>query len=217
LISPFPSVGKIYAEVISSHGFEVASEAIDASFRRAWKAAHQIPRLGIDEESERNWWRALVKNTFEGLCAIDDFEPVFDDLWRTFAKTRRWKLHDQALETLRELKRHGYRLGIVSNWDSRLPGLLDGFGIAPLIEQIVISSQVGFEKPDPRIFQEIQSRFGLEPGAMLHVGDSEFHDVEPARKLGWHACLIEHAQKKSGSISCLDEIPAWISSASVGR
>ncbi len=191
LLSPFPSVGEIYAEVLMQCGVRADAVALNAGFRKAWDGAHRTPRVGLTEESERHWWRGVVRTTLTGVCEVGKFELVFQRLWDTFAETGRWKLRDGTMKMLHDLKTRGIRLGILSNWDSRLPKLLQGFGIAPLMEHMVVSSQVGFEKPDPRIFELCLQRFGLQPGQMLHVGDSVFHDLEPAARLGWQVWKVE--------------------------
>jgi len=209
LLSPHPSVGEIYAEVLLEHRIVARPEILNEGFRKAWKASHRVPRIGLSEESERKWWREVVYQTVAESCEGDRFEEVFDHLWVTFAETRRWRLHEGAMEMLRELKTRGYRLGVISNWDNRLLGLLDGLAISPWMESVVISSQVGFEKPDPRIFQAALSQFRLEPRQMLHVGDSDYHDIEPARRIGWKTLKIENgpaSRNREDCISTLHEI-----------
>ena len=50
------------------------------------------------------------------------------------------------------LRGRGYRVAVVSNADGRVRGLLEAAGLAPLLEFVVDSAEVGVEKPDPRIF-----------------------------------------------------------------
>jgi len=130
-----------------------------------------------------------------------DFESLFNDLWHTFAEPRRWRLDAGARETLVELKKRGYRLAILSNWDLRLRSLLEGLRLAPYFEHLIISSEAGFEKPDPRIFELAQHRFGLSPHEILHVGDSEHHDAEGARKVGWRWVIVQHHERIQPSTS----------------
>ena len=55
---------------------------------------------------------------------------------------------------------HGYRLGVISNWDSNLPEMCRAWGIAPFFDFILASWGVGYAKPNPRIFQEAVHRAG---------------------------------------------------------
>ncbi len=213
LLYPSPSVGAIYSEVMRDHGLRLDANTLNAAFRRAWKLAHQTPRVGVSEESERDWWRGLVRETLNGLGEVEDFEKLFDALWHTFAEPRRWALHDGAMETLKGLRERGYRLAVLSNWDQRLRSLLDGMQLSPLVDEVVISSEVGVEKPDPKIFRITEKRLGFAPGEILHVGDSPHHDVNGARNVGWRCVLVTHrkpggedAAKEEGEIRSLGEL-----------
>jgi len=190
LLHPHPRVGMIYAEVMGRHGLNLSPDDLEAAFHRAWTKALQASRLGVSEESERDWWRAVVREVLQGLGEPTDFEALFEDLWVTFADPERWRLYGGALETLDALRRRGYRLLVVSNWDKRLRQLMAGLRVAPFLEHLVISSEVGFEKPDRRIFETAQTRLDLPSTEILHVGDSPYHDAEGAEAAGWQWVLI---------------------------
>jgi len=95
-----------------------------------------------------------------------------------------------AVEAVRELKRRGYRLGVISNADGRVRALLDTAGFSPFLEVVIDSSEVGLEKPDPRIFHAATERLGLDPAACVYVGDIYPVDVIGARSAGMRAILI---------------------------
>ncbi len=52
---------------------------------------------------------------------------------------------------------------------------------------VVISEEVGYMKPHPKLFAEASARAGAEPGAILYVGDSYTSDIAGARRAGWQA------------------------------
>jgi HAD superfamily hydrolase (TIGR01509 family) len=92
------------------------------------------------------------------------------------------------LESLRE---RGLRVGLVSNaFDP--PDLLHrdlaDFGVAPLLDVAVFSSEIGRRKPDPAIFRHALERIAVEPGAALFVGDTLATDIAGAAALGMHTC-----------------------------
>jgi putative hydrolase of the HAD superfamily len=95
-----------------------------------------------------------------------------------------------ALETVRELRRRGYRTGVVSNADGRVRALLDTAGFSPYLEVVIDSSEVGVEKPDPRIFLAATERLGIAPERCAYVGDIYAIDVVGARAAGMRAILI---------------------------
>jgi len=94
------------------------------------------------------------------------------------------------VETVRELQRRGYRIGVVSNADGRVRKLLETAGFSPYLEVVIDSSEVGLEKPDPRIFLAATDRLGVTPERCTYVGDIYSIDVVGARAAGMRAILI---------------------------
>lgn len=113
-----------------------------------------------------------------------------------------------AAETLAELRRRGYRVGVVSNADGRVRGLLASAGLLPHLEVVIDSSEVGVEKPDPRIFVAATDRLGVPPADCVYVGDIYAVDVLGARAAGMRAILIGPGEAESDveRISGLSEL-----------
>ncbi len=100
------------------------------------------------------------------------------------------RAYSDAPAALSKLSGRGYRLAVVSNADGRVRGLLERAGLSPFFELIVDSSEVGVEKPDPRIFLAATERLGLAPSACAYVGDIYEIDIVGARRAGLQALLI---------------------------
>lgn len=95
-----------------------------------------------------------------------------------------------AVDALRALAARGIRLGIVSN-TGRTPGVV----LRRILERhdmlryfdasaIAYSDEVGFRKPDRRIFERALAALGVPPARTLHIGDNPEADVVGARGLG---------------------------------
>ena len=130
-----------------------------------------LSALGLDDAERRR----------EGARAIAA-EHGRHNLWS--------KRADGSAETLEELRRRGYRTAVVSNADGRVRGLLEAAGLSAHLEFVVDSAEVGFEKPDTRIFQTATSRLGLPAEACAYVGDIYEIDVVGAAGAGLHPILI---------------------------
>jgi putative hydrolase of the HAD superfamily len=98
-----------------------------------------------------------------------------------------------AIEALRALAARGVRLGIVSN-TGRTPGvvlrrILARHDMLRYFEAVAISysDEVGFRKPDARIFARSLAALGVEPGRAMHVGDNPEADVLGAQRFGMRA------------------------------
>ncbi len=96
----------------------------------------------------------------------------------------------EVLATLDELRARGYTMGLVSNLSLR-PALIrediDRLRLSEYLKGAVFSSEVGFRKPDPRIFKEGLSRIGADAAETVFVGDRLLDDVNGARSVGMRA------------------------------
>ncbi|MBV9876496.1 MAG: HAD-IA family hydrolase [Verrucomicrobia bacterium] len=188
-------VGVTYAAVAKRFGAELNPIDLEHGFRAAWKTVPRLPDVpGPRPDDGRSWWRDVVIQTLENARAeVEPFDDFFDAVYHEFTLPGVWLLEPGALELLQDLRQAGFRLGIISNFDLRLREILKHVGVLDLFEQIIVSSQVGAEKPSPRIFEEALRRFAVEPAELLHVGDEEKADGEGARALGIQAFILGFA------------------------
>lgn len=184
LIEPWPSVGAIYAGVASRYGIVTDAGTVERAFRESWRA---LKRPGLTV-SRKDWWRELVFRTLG-----QENEACFEELFGAFAQPGAWRLFPDALEALRRARASGLHTGIIANWDYRLRPLLAELGIAPMLDSMTISCEVGAEKPDPRIFQRALACACIEPCEAMHVGDSESEDVRGAEAVGMGGALVDRA------------------------
>ncbi len=196
------SVGHAYTAVAARHGVTADPHTIEARFRSAFRDMPPMcfPTAATEElrDYELGWWRRVVRSAFAGF-AFDDFETFFHDLFEYFARPESWELFPDVAPTLRGLRERDVRLAIVSNFDSRLIRICEGLALASFFDAIIASSQVGYAKPDPRIFSLALERLGVRAGEVLHVGDSESLDIQAARAAGMRALLIDRGAPGGGS------------------
>ena len=96
----------------------------------------------------------------------------------------RFHAYPEVPSTLRELRRRGLRLVVVSNWDVSLHDRLAELELAPLLDGAVASAELGAAKPDPAIFAHALGLAGSAPELAWHAGDSLEADVAGARAAG---------------------------------
>lgn len=205
LMVPWPTVGHVYAAAARDFGFgSVDVPGLNAQFARVWEC-----RAGFDYTQAA--WARLVDATFAGLIPRPPSETFFPELYRRFSLPGAWRLLPGARRMLAALRRRGYRLGIVSNWDDRLPGLLDALGLTPCFDAITISCTAGAAKPSGRIFQCAQRALQTPPAQLLHIGDSAHEDITGARRAGWHALRLAPGKTSGrGIIRSLGELAALL-------
>jgi putative hydrolase of the HAD superfamily len=109
------------------------------------------------------------------------------------------QVDDETLDTLRELRARGLRLGIVSNMTLRADLMgqdLDRLGIGPLVDATAFSSETGVRKPDPRMFLTALERVGAGPSETVFVGDRLLDDVTGARDVGMRTVLTHRFRQE---------------------
>ena len=92
---------------------------------------------------------------------------------------------------LAELRRAGFRLGLLSNSSDTAQEPIWGLGIGQLFDAVVLSHEVGLLKPDPRIYRLACERVGALPSECAFVADGGFGELDAAHDLGMLAIKIE--------------------------
>jgi len=201
------SVGEVYARLARQYGKEVSVADLEAGFRRCFAAAPPMAFPDTSAEQvrvlEKQWWRELVHDVFAPLGPFPRFADYFEALFAYFARADAWRLYPETLEVLAALKSGDLRLGIISNFDSRLFGLLDGLGIGAFFDPVVISTHVGAAKPDAAIFNRALSHHRLRADEALHVGDSYEADIMGAQGAGLAPVLVDRRNSAQGTAGYL--------------
>lgn len=212
------SVGERYAVLARAYGKDVAPHEIEAGFRRSFPNAPPLAFPGARAaklaELEYAWWRSVVRDVFASFGPFLRFDDYFDALYAAFAQPEAWRLYPETRTTLDTLRDRGYRLGVISNFDTRLFGLLDGLGIADRFDPIIASSRAGAAKPDPTIFRHALTTCGANAEQAVHIGDTYELDVLGAHAAGVGAILIDRVGRTTPPdcpvVHSLDEVPALL-------
>ena len=192
-------VGEIYLERARRFGFESSdpdlARKLTDSFRRAFRAqgplafpgqpADRIPQL------EQEWWTRVVFQTFAPFGHPPDFAALFEDLYNLFRTSEAWRLDPDARPALEALRDGGMKIGLVTNYDSRVLDVLHSLGIRHLFDQITVSTSVGAAKPDRAIFQAACQALSCLPAEAAHIGDDYDEDWQGASQAGLCAFLYD--------------------------
>jgi putative hydrolase of the HAD superfamily len=115
---------------------------------------------------------------------------MFEELYAHFAEPGVWALYPEVTGVLEALRAR-YKLGIVSNFDRRLYPILGHLGIRDFFQSVVISSEVGADKPDRRIFDAAFAALGVAAEETVHVGDHPEQDWRAAELAGMRAYRVD--------------------------
>jgi putative hydrolase of the HAD superfamily len=181
------TVGDHYAYVGREVGLDLEAKKLESAFHVAWRK--MPPRAAIDEPREnddKDWWRQLVDlvlNQVAPSLGELDRDNFFQVAYEHFAEAGVWELYPEVPEVLRQLK-PGFRLAVVSNFDGRLRLILQHLGISKYFKRVFVSSEIGADKPDPKIFRCALKLIELKPNEVLHVGDDRERDWKAASEAG---------------------------------
>ena len=195
------TVGATYSRFAARQDVLLSPERLQDAFERYVASAETPPRLQSSVEevvaAERSWWRSIVRGTFraaDGSAAFGDFETFFCELYDYYGSGEAWVLRSGAANGLSGLHESGIRVGILSNFDHRLPRILDDLGILRRVEDVVLPSNSGERKPDAAAFAEALARLAVSAADTIYVGDDPRVDLEAARLCGLRAVDVARIQ-----------------------
>jgi putative hydrolase of the HAD superfamily len=190
LLHPWPPAVWVYCATGARFGSRLSLAAVTTRFAAAFARQEEqdlAAGLRTDEAREVARWRAIVAAVLDD---VSDPEACFRDLYHHFSRPSAWRVAPTA-GVLEELAGRGFTLGIASNFDHRLRGLMAGLPELRPVHHLVISSEVGWRKPALEFFRAARDRGGVPPEQILFVGDDFANDYEGARAAGLRAVLLD--------------------------
>ena len=195
LLAPHPSVSEVVRQVLADEGHIHDVSAIDAYMPLVDEFYEDRYRTDDTFWTSEDETSAVWVGMYSLLCrklGIDaDAERIARRVYDEFGDAGRWRAYVDVEPAFARLRARGLQLGLISNWERRLAGLIDGLGLAGYLDVIVSSAEVGLHKPDPRIFELACERVGVSPAAAAHVGDHHYADVLGATAVGMVPVLID--------------------------
>jgi HAD superfamily hydrolase (TIGR01549 family) len=203
------------AQVLRDHGIEVAADSLasaDPIVRKSLDAPRQIAGL-IDQQRSSKYYEMLLSQSGVELPLSQGAESALADLRHYHATENLWEyVPDFVRPALIELRGLGLKLVVVSNANGTLVRAFHRVGLAPLVDVMLDSQEVGFEKPDRRLFDTALEQSGADRATTIHVGDFYNIDVIGARNAGLRAILVDqaglYADADCPRIASIAELPA---------
>jgi putative hydrolase of the HAD superfamily len=210
LIHPNPPAGDAYFEIGRRFGSNLDREEVRRRFATAFKRQEErdaADGLQTNEERERERWRLIVA---EVLDDVTDPDGCFQALHDHFARPESWRCEKATKTAIQRLREAGYGVGLASNFDERLRGVVKGLRPLRGVQFLVISSEVGWKKPSSHFFSRLAASGGLDVDQVLLVGDDVDNDFAGAREAGMHALLFDPRMRypllQASSIRSLSEL-----------
>ena len=165
----------------------------------------------------------IVESYYEFIRALGVQEHVEQVTWELLQSehslfaANNATLYDDAVPMLQHLRDAGFKLAIVSNWDTPLDPLTERLEIAHYFDAIVAShdARVKSAKPDPHIFHYTLAAIGVSAEEVVHVGDTYEADIIGAKNAGIRPILIDRDGTQAGkweeTIQSLPELVEFLS------
>jgi HAD superfamily hydrolase (TIGR01662 family) len=167
---------------------EAECEFFDGLEKR-WRAYRKQSKATLLEASEKDLWTKWLLPDYPS----EMIAPLAGKL------TRLWRDHDgrriprpDVKDTVLELDRRGYTLGIIANTitETEIPDWMEADRLTRYFKAVVLSSKVAIRKPNPEIYWEAARRVGVEPSKCAYVGDNPVRDVEGTQAAGFGMMIL---------------------------
>jgi putative hydrolase of the HAD superfamily len=193
LIYPGPTFqGEGYERFCARHGIHVDA----AAFPAAVKAASSV----LDEEQDHVYDAAIfvrytrrVIEEMGGAGEGDRLDDCAREIYAEWASCGYFHLYDDVAPALQALFDRGFKLGLISNSHRCLQSFQQHFQLQGMIAAAVSSSEHGYMKPHPSIFEAALTLVGVPASQAVMVGDSLPHDIEGARRAGMRGVLVHRS------------------------
>ncbi|RPI52363.1 MAG: HAD family hydrolase [Acidobacteria bacterium] len=178
-----------HAERVAPLDAAVVADAIRRTSRWYWSDAerHRAGRLALDAARREVVRLALVE------LGIGN-EPLADAIGDAYSRRREAGMEPlpDAIETVRWLRDSGRRLALLTNGagPAQRKKILR-FGLAELFDAILIEGELGFGKPDERVYHRALAALDVGPSDAWMVGDNLEWDVAAPQKLGMSGVWID--------------------------
>ena len=191
LIYPGPTFqGDGYAESCGRYGIAVDP----ARFGDAVRAASSILDAERQHIYDADIFVRYTQRIIEGMGGRGErLDDCAREMYAAWAACQHFLLYDDVTPALQELAARGVKVGLISNSHRCLASFQQHFELHGLIAAAISSSEHGYLKPHPSIFEAALKLVGVSAADSAMVGDSLPHDIEGARRVGMRGILVQRS------------------------
>jgi putative hydrolase of the HAD superfamily len=202
LLSPYPSVGVVYAEAAKKCGVKISEKLINEQFPSAFKSVSS-------KLKPEAFWREVVIRSLGDELPFEKRDEVAKKCWDAFASAKSWKLAPGAISSLTALRFLGLKVCVLSNTDSRMHQVITEMGLNKFFDAVFLTDEIGHRKPSAGAFHHVARVLQLPVNQLAHIGDSPDEDGIGARDAGVLGIVVggRHAPEHCLRAEKLDEIP----------
>ena len=214
-----PPREQVYLDVCAEHGIYVEEKALAKSLPLAdtfWRDEnrHNLIDKRTEEGKLAFWTEYVIRVVKEAGAAIG--RDLAGKILARMKQTKwEFKAFHDIINTLQILKERGLLLGLISNAGQDMQKTYKELGLQPYLDYYVTSHEVGYDKPQPEIFQAALQKANIKPAEAIYIGDQYELDIIGARGVGMAAILIDRKNWFPDIMDCpriqsLDEIIKYL-------
>ncbi len=224
------TVGLQYSRLALKFGIRRDPAVLDQRFHEAFKKSPPMVFPGQFgtrlQQAEKEWWYNLVRYAFKET-ARPKFNAFFEAIYSFFAgeyldfddglgKVSAWRLYPETRDVLREFRffHKKNRLGLITNFDSRIHSVLRHLDIDSFFETVTFSTEEGVAKPSKAIFQRALEKADCAAEDAIYIGNEPDTDGAGAKATGIPFLLIDrqphHRVRPLGTIQDLREVFGYL-------
>lgn len=176
---------------LREYGIAKGDEEVLASFA--------VTEAKYQRETPEKTFTEMLPLIYREMAAAWGVRPRDEDAEAFRDSVRSWPPFPDTVGALEELSAR-YRLVAVTNADSWALGHMSASMGHPFDEKVTCD-EVGVNKPSPRVFEYVLEKLaptGVKKEDILHVAQSQYHDIVPAGALGFATAWIERRGGKAG-------------------
>ncbi|MBN1762551.1 MAG: HAD-IA family hydrolase [Methanomicrobia archaeon] len=166
------------------------------------KSAYELEKERLLRDSGERYPDIDLEQVFQNILSKEGMYCPFlaescCKLQRLLSRER-FQLFPSTLPVLREMKRDGYFLAVVSDaqkvycWEEARILALNQF-----FDHMLVSTELGFKKPDPRLFAVICDLLNVHPAEAVYIGDNFDRDVPGPKQIGMSVILLDRDQNEN--------------------
>jgi len=179
---------------------EELRELLRSRFRRfhCWRLISQL------EPSPEDLWMLWLLPELAGKISpalADRLTHIWMGIWN-----KRYSI-PESISALKEFKKRGYKIACICNTlsSSFTIQTLERYGLVDLLDNVTLSSSLGYRKPHQQVFENVVMDLKVEPGSICHIGDEMSRDIIGAINSGFGCAVLIQPEDYQSS----DESVIW--------
>ena len=169
-----------------------------ATFRDAFMQGRAQTKKDLSNTAATHSRSLYCQHALEilGLSPLEYTVTLSDYFWNSFFS--HMCLYPGVKEFLEKLKRSKYSIALCTDMTAEIQHKkVFHLGLEELVDHIVTSEEVGYEKPHPKMFSMTLEKMSLNPSEVVMIGDSLQKDIQGAKSLGIQAYFFTNLADKS--------------------